>query len=364
MKVLVAHDYLTQRGGAERVVLSLLRGLPGAELFVSVYTPDSTFREFRDFRVHTSWLQTVPFFREDPRRALPLLGPTFSRARLDGFDVAVVSSSGFAHQLRLSIPSIVYCHNTPRWVYQGDDHGATHGRAVRSAVAALRPWLRRRDASGARRASAYLANSQNVATRVAMAYGIKAQVLHPPVLIDVGGDQARPPGAPEPGFLLAVARARGYKNVDIIRQYCSRENIPLVVVGGSRMHTSKASITELGSVSDAELRWLYSNCQALATLSIEDFGLTPLEANAFGKPALCLREGGFLETLAPGISGLFVDRAEEKSLAVAHHELMTRDWDAEAIRRHASTFGEAEFHRKLLEVVRDVADARTHPVAN
>src|SRR5262245_17315694 len=109
MNVALAHDYLTQRGGAERVVLSLASAFPEAPLYTSLFDPQATYPGFRDVDVRPLRLNRVQLFRRNHRLAFPLLAPAFSSLRLDA-DVVVCSSSGWAHGIHSEGRSIVYCH--------------------------------------------------------------------------------------------------------------------------------------------------------------------------------------------------------------------------------------------------------------
>jgi hypothetical protein len=94
--VAIAHDYLTQRGGAERVVLSLLEAFPDATVHTTLYDPEATYPEFRDARIVTSPLNRLGLIRRHHRVALPLLAPAARRLRVDA-DVTIASTSGWAH---------------------------------------------------------------------------------------------------------------------------------------------------------------------------------------------------------------------------------------------------------------------------
>jgi len=113
LRVAIAHDYVTQRGGAERVVLALLRTFPQAALHTTLYEPATTYPEFADHEIHTSALNSVAAFRRDHRLALPLLAPAVSRMRIDA-DVVVASSSGWAHGIPTTGRRVVYCHTPAR----------------------------------------------------------------------------------------------------------------------------------------------------------------------------------------------------------------------------------------------------------
>ncbi|NHC45891.1 PqqD family peptide modification chaperone [Motilibacter aurantiacus] len=204
-RVVVAHDYVTQRGGAERVALAMLRCFPGAPLVTSVYAQERTFPGFRAHQLRTSPLQGVPAFRRDPRLALPLLAPAWQRTTVDDADAVVASSSGWAHAVGTApgVRKVVYCHNPARWLYQSNEYFA---RAPwrSAALAAVRRPLSNWDLRAARSADRYLANSTVVAERIRRVYGIEAEVLPPPVAVEVDAERDPVPGI-APGFLLTVA---------------------------------------------------------------------------------------------------------------------------------------------------------------
>ena len=116
-------------------------------------------------------------------------------------------------------------------------------------------------------------------------------------------------------------------------------------------------MTFLGRVDDDELRWLYGACLGLVAASYEDFGLTPIEAAAFGRPTAALRWGGFLDTIVEGETGVFFDEPEPAAIAAAVDELVRTTWSEAALVGHAASFGAARFLDALAAVV-DGASAR------
>ncbi len=239
--------------------------------------------------------------------------------------VVICSSSGWSHGIKTSAPKIVYCHNPARWLHQSDEYLSQHGTVVRTALRLSKPLLLAWDRRNAHTADKYLANSSGVAERILRAYGIEAEVLAPPVAWMVDADRLALPGV-DPGFYLTVARGRAYKNVLIVCEAIEEmEDARLVVVGelpirsGGRAWSPR--IRNFSNILDAELRWLYANCLATVTAAYEDFGLTPLEGNAFGKPAAVLRAGGFLDTLREGVTGSFIHSVSLEAVAQALREL-------------------------------------------
>ena len=348
VRVAVVHDYLTQRGGAERVVLSLMEAFPGARLVTSVYDPAKTFPEFGQYDVETTWLNKVPVFRADPRRAMPFLPMAFSGVELDDVDVVICSSSGWSHGVHTAAPKIVYCHNPARWLYQRHQYVGEHGPLVRSVVKMLSPYLKGWDQRAATSATTYLANSAAVAGRIHREYAITAEIVPPAITIDPTADQ-RPIAGLEPGFLLTVSRARGYKNVDVVCE--AMADLPderLVVLGGLPSGSWSPRLTGVSDLTDAELRWLYANCSAVVAASHEDFGLTPIEGYAFGKPAVCLRAGGFLDTMVEGTTGVFFDELTPSSVADGVRALRATDVTADDILDHAAGFGFDAFRDRVV----------------
>ena len=355
MKIAIVHDYVTQRGGAERVVLSMLKAFPNASLHTSLYHQDQTFPEFADADVRPMGLNHIGPLRRHHRLALPFLAPAFSRYRVDA-DVVLCSSSGWAHGVQTPGRKIVYCHSPARWLYQSHRYLRNSRSPVGVSLKLLKPSLLRWDQRAAHSAHRYLVNSGVVKGRVRKIYGIDADVLFPPHNIDVNGLQQEVAGV-RPGALLVVSRLPSYKNVDkVVEAFAALPDLQLVVVGtGPERERLEAlagkNVQFIGTVDDAELRWLYASCSGIVSASHEDYGLTPLEAAAFGKPAVVLRWGGYEETVVEHQTGVFFDLPTPAAVADGVRRLASRRWDASVLRAHATTFGEAAFIDRLRTVV-------------
>lgn len=362
-RIAIAHDYLTQRGGAERVVLSLIRAFPGATVHTTIFNPKTTYPELRDAKIVTSALNRVPFLRKDPRRALPLLAPAANTMNIDA-DVVVASSSGWAHGFSTSGRTLVYCHNPARWLYQTDEYFGETSRLSpkRVALNLLRTPLRRWDRRAASTADKYLGNSRVVVQRIARTYGIEADFVPPPHSIDADGPKEAVQGLLDwqSGYHLVVSRLLPYKNVDkAMEAFRSLRGERLVVVGAGPLAEqlralAPSNVRMLSGLTDAQLRWTYAHATALVAPSLEDFGLTPLEAASFGKPTLALHAGGYLDTIAPGINGLFFEAPAPEAIADAVAAGRDHPWDAAAIRTHAEQFSEASFIARIRREVTDL----------
>ena len=355
----LVHDYLTQRGGAERVVLSMLRAFPSAPLHTSLFDPEGTFPEFSGADVRALRINRIAAFRRNHRLALPLLARAYSGLVVDA-PVVLCSSTGWAHGAGATGRKIVYCHNPARWLYQSDQYlGAEPDRLRRTAVRVMAKPLIRWDRRAAHSAHRYLVNSTIVRQRVQDTYGIEAEVLHPPPAYSV--DHPQEPVDLDGGYWLTVSRLLPYKNVDrIIRAFESLPGERLVVVGRGPDHDrlqemAPANVSLLGGVSDNQLAWIYAHCQGLVTASYEDFGLTPLEANVYGKPVVALAWGGHLDTVEDGLNGVRFDHPEPELIAQAVRRAVATGWSVDDIQRHAARFSETAFIKRLRQVVAEEA---------
>jgi glycosyltransferase involved in cell wall biosynthesis len=367
VRIALAHDYLTQRGGAERVALLIASAYPEAPIYTSLFHPEGTFPEFSAYRVCPSRLNRFSMLRRHHRLAMPFLARTTSRTRIDA-DVVLASSSGWAHGVQTSGRCVVYCHTPARWLYQserylGRESVQDFGARVRAGAAsvalgtigtALRAW----DKRAAHQAHRYIANSRSTQAAIRAIYGLESEVLHPPPALVPGGRET-PVTNIEPGFLLCVARLLPYKNVDIVIEAVTRlGDVPLVIVGEGPLRATLAALSAVnpriqivGPVKDDALRWLYRNCRALVACSYEDFGLSPLEAASFGRPTAALRAGGYLDTICAGETGIFFETPKPDDVADAVRELWRSVWDEDVLRRHAAAFSAERFKQRLREIV-------------
>lgn len=356
MKVAIVHDYLTQRGGAERVVLSLARAFPEAPVYTSLYDPDGTFPEFAELDIRTLPINRIAPLRQHHRAALPFLAASFSRLRIEA-DAVVCSSSGWAHGAHVEGRKVVYCHTPARWLYQSDRYLRGRSRPVRASADLLQSRLERWDKRAAASADVYLANSTVVAERIKTIYGIDAEIVPPPPAITPDGPAQQIEGV-EVGFFLCVSRLLPYKNVDaIVEAFASLPEERLVVAGSGPFERSLraaagANVTFAGQVSDTELRWLYANCRALVAASYEDFGMTPVEAASFGKPAAALRWGGFLDTIDEGRTGVFFSEPAAHGVVDAIRNVQATSWQGPAIQMTAERFSEGRFAERVSAAIR------------
>jgi len=360
--IAIAHDYLTQRGGAEKVVLALTRAFPDAPIYTTLYNADSTYPEFKAHDIRTGWLNRMPLLRKFHRLALPFLAAAANSTKVDARHT-IVSSSGWAHGFHTSGSKIVYCYTPAHWLYQTDEYIGSEGFSIkRLALMMLSPWLKRWDKRQARTATKYFAISTAVQQRIRDVYDIESEVLPAPHSVDPdlpqeAVDTSTVPGA-ENGFYLCISRLLPYKNVDVVIDAFNSLGLPLIVVGSGpeeRRLTLAAgpTVLMLKNLTDGQIRWLYAHCTAVLSASYEDFGLTPIEAATYGKPAIVLRWGGFLDTIKEGETGVYFDEPEPTLVhdAVLRSQQLT--WNPDLIKNHAQLFSEEHFAARLIKEISD-----------
>lgn len=359
--VVLAHDYLTQRGGAERVVLALARAYPDAPIFTAAYSPDTTYPAFRDLDVRAARLPRALARRH--RVLLPLY-PTILRqlsSRIPECDVLISSSSAWAH--RLSAPygarHICYCHSPARFLWRLDDylmHESSALRRARPLFSAYARWARKGDREAAHRLDAILANSSRTATEIERCYGRSAQVVFPPVDTDRFHVSHE-----DDGYFLVISRLLAYKRVDVAIRAAEQAGVRLVIVGdgparGQLERLASNCATFLGSVSDTAVQETLAGCTALVVPAREDFGITPLEAMATGKPVVAYAAGGALETVTPAV-GVLVNDQTPGAFAAAMMYARSASWHPDSIRKRAEQFSVDRF----IERIRTLVDAQHSP---
>jgi glycosyltransferase involved in cell wall biosynthesis len=345
--VVLVHDYLNQRGGAERTVLELAAIFPNAPLYTSLYRRESTFPEFAPLDVRTTFLDKLPVDRRF--RALFALYPAAFRSLgpLDA-DLVISSSSGWAHFVRTSPRAFhaVYCYNPARWLYGEYMEGAAGQRAL----APFADVFRRMDRRAAQRPDLYIAISNIVRDRIRRHYGRDAPVVYPPV------DVERFTPSPRGERLLVVSRLLPYKRVDLVVEAATRARIGLDVVGSGPAledlrRRAGPTVRFLGRLPDAEITELYERCSAFCLPGVEDFGITPVEANAAGKPVVAFARGGALETIEEGVSGVFFREQTPAALLEALRGCDEIDATPERIAQDAQRFSSATFRTRLTSVL-------------
>lgn len=349
-EIVLAHDYLVQFGGAERVVATWVDAFRPNALYTLAYAPDATFDQFRTLEVRAA----IPAsFNHQVERLLPLLPSVAARTAVTGGDIALVSSSGWAHRFRFDMPHVVYVHSPARWLYAAEDYRLRLSPVRRAGLRASTPLLRHGDREAMRRASAVVANSIVTRDRVRAVYGIDAAVVNPPAE-PVAGRARRPERALPENFALCVARDRGYKNVPLAVAAAKAAGLPIIVAGAGSEHVDRPGegVHGLGRVDDEELCWLYRRAEVIVGAAREDFGLTIVEAALEGTPAAVVAAGGYLETVSDGENGFHAASPTPEDLAIAIRR--AREIDPPSCRAWGARFGRDAHLSRLARVMEEV----------
>jgi glycosyltransferase involved in cell wall biosynthesis len=359
--MVIGHDYLIQMGGAERVVASMLRKWPGSPVYTSAARYETLLPEFRDAAIYTSWMQRLPGIDKHFKKFFALYPAAFHGFGVIDAPVAWVSASTFAKCLRFTprTASILYCHNPTRFLWQAAgyvDH-ETRSQSLSALVNLTSPALRTIDRSAARAYDVIVANSENVRRRIAKCYGRDSELVYPPVDVDRFEVSRK-----DDGFYLVVSRLVAYKSIQRAIEACNALGRRLVIVGNGPdrdrlLGMAGPTVEFRGHVPDAEVRHLMETCKALIFPGEEDFGITPVEAAACGKPVLAYKGGGALETVIEGETGCFFDQAHVP-LVNAMLACEATKWNPDRIRANAERFSETRFHDRIGRVMAMAMEAK------
>jgi glycosyltransferase involved in cell wall biosynthesis len=357
--VILAHDYLIQMGGAERLFASLHRAWPGAPVYVSATDYDHLMPDFKGAEIRNTWMQRLPGLRKHHKKMFPVFPFAFkSFGRLDA-DAAVVSSSGFSKWLRFTPRTRVfcYCHTPPRFFWQTEHYlrNEVQSEVLKAFARLFVMWLRPSDYACAKRVHHFIANSNNVKNRIREFYGRDSVVIYPPV--DVHKFRVT---SHHEGYYLILSRLVSYKGIDRAVVAFLKNGRRLVIAGGGpdrarleQLADGAANIEFGGRVEDDEAIKLIENCRAFVLPGSEDFGITPLEAQAAGKPVLAFGDGGALETVVDGETGVLFTDPSPDSINASIARLESVLWNPDRIRRHAERFAEPNFIAAMQNYVRE-----------
>lgn len=358
-KIAVFHDNFAQMGGAERVAEEIYNLLPGATLHTTAAVPEILSDGLRNADIKTSWMQYLPGLKRHFRHYFLFYPFAVESIDLSGYGLIVSSCFGYAKGVRKRRDAVhvCYCHTPMRWVWRYEDYSAraNFGGFTRRLLPILLSVLKRWDLRASRQPDYFIANSQVVAERIKKVYGRDSIVIPPP--IDVNRFQ---PADVVDDYYLVLSRLVAYKRIDLAIEACTRLNRRLLIVGDGpdRARLEKLagpSVRFLGRQTDGAVARYAARCRALLFPGEEDFGMTPLEVNAAGRPVIAFRAGGALETVVEGVTGLFFDQPTAISLSQAIEDFEHHSWDSAKLRAHAHAFDRTIFRSRLLEFLRKVA---------
>jgi glycosyltransferase involved in cell wall biosynthesis len=352
-RVALVHDWLTSFGGAERCLILLHQLYPTAPIFTLVCDRRSLPPELEDAQIFTSSLQRLPGATSNWQRFLPAMPLAIEQFDLRDFDLILSSSHAVAKGV-LTHPAqkhLCYCYTPMRYIWDlyhtyldYTELSPLAERAFRLTAHYLRQW----DFASAQRVDKFLAISETVRRRIRHHYGREAPVVYPPV----DTQYFAPDNGAGEGYYLVVSRAVAYKRIDMALEVFNARGSRLLVVGEGPLlprykRLARRNIEFVGAVTDDELRTLYQNCRGLVFCAEEDFGLTPVECMACGRPVVALGYGGAAETVVDGETGVLFQEQTEVALDGALDRLERLELSPEACRRRAVQFDQGVFLAKI-----------------
>lgn len=364
LKIAIVHDYLNQMGGAERVVAVFHRMFPQAPIYTTIADGDKLLPELADAVIKVTWMQRIPWVLSKFKLFFWLYPFAVRSMNVKGYDLILSSSSAYAKGVRKGRASVhvCYCHTPMRFAWNFESY--MEGVEVPPSVKRIAKWLthplRIWDRHNSKKVDRIIANSTIVKERIGQCYGVHSPVIFPPVDISRFNIAEQPPE----DYFLVVSRLVSYKKIDLAVEACTLLGQRLLVVGDGpdRQRLEKiagATVTFLGRRSDEEVVQYMQRCKALIFPGIEDFGITPLEANACGRPIIAFCGGGALDTVVPEKTGLFFKEQRIGALMEAIERFHRYDWDPAYIRAHAEQFGEHVFMARLRSSIEELVLEKT-----
>ncbi len=362
MKIAIAHDWLNQIGGAENVLEQMLAMYANAPVFTTIYSPDIMPQAYRQWDIHTTWLDRAPAIYRHHQPYLPFYPPAVRSMDFSGYDVILSNKSGFIHGLQHSPKQlhICYCLAPTRyvWNYQGyaarEGFGRWLGLIIKPLLKQLQSWdyaaAQLPDYNnGSHGVHHFIAISKEIQTRIKKYYKRDSLIIYPPA--DVNRFQPIR-GKVEGDYYLIVSRLIPYKRIDLAIQACSRLGRRLIIVGAGRDQSqlealAGPTIEFKGRLPWADVSQLMANCRAFIFPGFEDFGITPVEAQAAGRPVIAFAKGGALDTVIEAETGLFFREQSVEALMETIQQFERRSFDPAKARANAERFSNERFQQEL-----------------
>lgn len=357
MKIAIIHDFLTQIGGAEKVLKTIIEAFPESKVFFLV--KDKRFNNFLKNEQKTSFLRVFPF--KNYRFLLPFLPVAAESLNLSDFDLVISSSSAFSKNVitRAKTVHICYCHTPTRYLWDYYHRFLAENRIgifKKIFLVPLLNYLRILDRLSADRVDFFIANSEFTKKRIKKFYGRDSKVIYPPAEVDKFKIGQRG------NYFLIVSRLSAYKKIDVAIEAFNKLELPLIIIGKGResrrlKKIAGPNIKFLGFLSDEKTRYYFENCRAFVFPGEDDFGITIVEAIAAGKPVIAYRAGGAEEIIKEGISGEFFNEPMEEFLAEAVGRFIRNEnkYNPEIIRKEAEKFSKERFISEFKNFVKEKA---------
>jgi glycosyltransferase involved in cell wall biosynthesis len=357
-KIAIVSDWLTNMGGAERVILELHKLFPNAPVYTSTYEPKQM-PLFKNANVRTSWMQKLPtFLRKHQLLTIPRQ-LYFGNLKLTDYDVVISASGAEAKAVRAPNGVHIDMCFTPThyyWVrtdeYLKKDSFGIFSPLLKLGLRILMPLAKRWDLKASTRPDVMYAISTEVQKRIKKIYNRDSELLFPPADIErfaSDGTQVRE------GFVI-FGRQVHHKRIDLAISACNEIGAKLVVIGNGPEHQNLVNmagptITFKTNVSDDEMVKYVASAEAFIFPNEEDFGIVAVEAQAAGTPVIAFRAGGALDTVDEGVTGEFFDKQTVECLSKKLIDFNYKLYNRNAIIQQAKIFSAEEFKNHILQII-------------
>ncbi len=358
MKVALVHDWLTGMRGGEKCLEVLCELFPDAPIYTLLHNKGSMSPVIESKRIVTSFIDRLPAKKKQYRKYLPLFPFAVAQFDLSEYDLVISTSHAVVKNVKVrnGAVHICYCFTPMRYVWDMYEQYFGKGKAgvmTRAAMKIIAPMLRWWDVKTSSHVTYFVAISEEVRKRIRRHYSREAEMIYPPV--DTEQFQL---SETDEDFYLIVSALVPYKRVDLAVEAFNANGKKLIIAGtgpeSEKLKVmAKPNIEFLGWQSDDELAQLYGRCRALIFPGVEDFGIVPLEAQASGKPVIAFGQGGALETIVEGKTGLFFRRQTAESLQEMIQQSSLIKFNPPEIRRHALQFSRSNFQHKIKQSIDD-----------
>lgn len=356
MKIALVHEMLVKLGGAERVLKHLTEMFPQSPVYTLLHNAKKTDAWFGGTVIHPSVLQKRYVWLKKPKLFLTKMSSAVEHWDFSDYDLVISSSSAFAHGIKThgKTKHICYVHSPMRYAWDyTHEYTKHHSGFMRYSIAAMLSPIRQWDYRTAKRPDIFIANSQHVRKRIQKYWRQDASVIYPPVDVDKFTPQRE-----HENYFLIVSALTGFKRIDLAIKTFNKIGRPLVIIGDGKERKSlqkiaKDNIKFLGYQNDNVVQSYMQNCRALIFPGEEDFGITPVEAMAAGKPVLAYGIGGVTESVQAGVSGEFFYEPTPDAMEDGLARLLANEqkYDAKKIRQIAEAFDGFQFQKKIKEVI-------------
>ena len=369
VRVAIVHYWLVGMRGGEKVLESLCRMFPQADIFTHLYAPEKISALLNSHTVHTTSVARLPFATKAYQKYLPFMPRALEELDLSAYDLVISSEAGPAKGVIAppNTPHLCYCHSPMRYLWdQYHVYRQDAGLITRALMPHFAHSLRSWDVTSAARVDGFAANSHHVAARIRKYWRREADVVHPPVAVD---DFAPIPPSEVGDFYLWAGELAPYKRPDVAIEAFRRLKKPLVVIGGPEKTVRNLSkhapgnVSFLGAVPFQMLKDHMAGCKALIFPGEEDFGIVPVEVMASGRPVIAYGQGGALDTVVDRETGLlFPDNSVDGLIeAVQQFEFEKLDMlDPSKLVSHARTFDEATFQSGISQSLTSIGCCQTN----